>query len=142
MTQTHLAIFSKTVADQVFTLEKRVDMRLSQVKSSPFRQIAAGDRIFVKVSGGKVVGEFTVGRLVFYEQLDDFLQKQLKREYGKLIKMPADFWQSHHKARYATVIFIHSPRRFLKPIVVNKHDLRAWVVLDNDSKRRFFVKVP
>ena len=127
--QTHLAIFSPQVIDKVLNKEKRIDIRLSQRAISPYQAIQRGDKILIKKSGGKVYGEAKVANVLFYNNLNQRKVGKLKEKYNKRVGMDNSFWQKKSQAKFATIIFFQSIRRYLAPISFKKRDSRAWVVL-------------
>ena len=125
----HLAIFSPDLLTKVLQGEKKVDVRLSERAIPPYQAIHRNDRILIKKSGGKVFGEAKVSNVLFYDRLNPAKVKKIKRKYNKEIRADESFWQKKRKAKYATVIFLNSVKRYLGPINFTKHDRRAWVVL-------------
>lgn len=127
----HIAIMSgKELLNAVLNGDKTVEARLTQNKVVPFAAIAHNDEILFKLGGGLVYGQARVDNVLFYEGLTGEIIGKLRKQYGKEMMVGDDFWRSHSNARYASVIFLKQPRRFLTPVKIEKHDRRPWVVLE------------
>ena len=64
----HLAIFDKDTAEKINQGKKSFELRVSQRRIPPFGRVQSGDTVLVKVSGGKLVGQFQVGEVLFLEK--------------------------------------------------------------------------
>lgn len=126
----HLAIFSELKPiEKIFRREKTVEVRFSQQRQAPFGQIKKGDEIFLKLSGGKILGLAKVDNALFYENLTPETIGKLRQEYQKESATLASFWGAHSKSRYVSIIFLKDPERFLAPIKSKKHDRRGWALM-------------
>lgn len=126
----HLAIFAPTYIEKIFTGEKSVEGRFSQHKIVPFEAVKKGDIIFLKESGGKVLGQAEVDNVLYYEGLDGESLGKIRREYQKDLMVDDKFWEAHAKARFATIIFLKKPERFISSPPLRKRDRRPWVVIE------------
>lgn len=124
----HLAIFVGTAIDDILEGRKTIECRLSQKKLPPYGIVKRSDVIELKQAGGEIVGRVEVENVLFFTTGEIGLTT-LRRKYQKFIKAPRSFWQDHAQARYATLIFLKNPRRYLTPLSHQKRDRRAWVVL-------------
>lgn len=126
----HLAIFTEETIRDIFRGEKTIDVRFSLKRIPPFKKVESGDLIYVKKSGGKIVGQFKVKRVVFFDNLSAALFNKIRRDYQREIKADRYFWHNHAEAKYGTLIFISEVQGVLFPIQIEKRDRRPWVVLD------------
>ena len=134
----HLAIFTPTIIDSLFSGKKKIDSRLSKNKIAPYLQISAGDVVYIKPPGEDVIGQFIVRKVMFLEGFT-------KEEFDEVMKehWPKIGWGNNRdekrfleekraESKYITLIWIDQLERFLTPPVrIKKTDNRAWVVLDN-----------
>ena len=127
----HLAIFAPSYIEKILTGEKTVEGRFSQPKIAPFETVKKGDIIFLKESGGKVLGQAEVDNVLYYENLDGETLGKIRREYQGDFMVDDKFWEAHAKARFATIIFLKKPERFISSPPLRKRDRRPWVVLEN-----------
>lgn len=127
----HLAIFTPEATESLFSGKKKIDGRFSQIKIAPFLKVAAGDVVLLKISGEKIVGQFTVDRVLYFDHPRAFEVDEIKRKYGRDLALSGTFWLDHEKVNYATLMFIKTVTKFIIPPEVTKHDLRPWVVLDS-----------
>lgn len=126
----HLVIFRGDAIEKILKGEKTIEVRLSQKSIVPFMAVSRGDEIYMKEAGKKILGKFIVDNVLYFENLDKKQIGEIKRKYNKKAVLDKEFWQSKKNARFATVIFIKKPRRFLSPLKYKKSDLRGWVVLE------------
>ena len=128
----HLAIFSsKDYIEAILKREKTIEGRLTKDKIAPFGVIKHGDIIMLKLRGGMVFGQVEVDNVLFYENLTGEIIGKLRKEYSGEMLVDNEFWTQHANARYATVIFLDKPKRFLTPLKVAKKDRRPWVVYND-----------
>src|SRR3990167_10515167 len=113
MARRHLAIFLKGVADKIISGEKQVEIRLSQKRISPYGQVAKDDEILLKNTGGKIIGKVQVDNCLYYEELTPELVAEIKQKYHSATRMEESFWQNKNQARFATIIFLKNPQKFL-----------------------------
>jgi predicted transcriptional regulator len=132
MARRHLAIFLRGTADKILSGEKFVEIRLSEAKIDPYLKVNKEDEIYLKDSGCRVSGKVTVDNCLYYDNLKQEDIQSLKEKYSEATSIDEDFWKKHRKARYATIIFLRNPQKFLAPINIKKNDRRAWVVLEEE----------
>ena len=126
----HLAIFDKSTVEKILSGEKTFEIRVSQRRIPPFGQVQTGDTVLVKVSGGKLIGQFQIGELCFFENPQQKRLFWLKRNFAQQLCLPPNFWQERKGAKYFTLIKIATFSRFLTPPTnLKKRDRRGWVVL-------------
>ncbi len=125
----HLAIFNPDAVEAIFSGKKTIDGRFSKIKIPPFGCVSAGDSVLLKVSGEKIVGQFIVDRVFTFDHLKTDELSTLLKKYGKDLHLGKEFWLSHEKVNFATLMFIRSVNKFLVPPEISKKDLRPWVVL-------------
>lgn len=125
----HVAIFVGDYIDKILRGEKTMEGRFTQDRIAPYGAIKKGDIILLKQAGGKIAGEAEVDNVLFYENLDGEALGKLRKEYSKDLAVDDKFWAAHGKARFATLIFLRNPRRYLGPLRFSKRDRRPWVVV-------------
>jgi len=126
----HLAIFNeKGYIDKILKGEKTMEGRFSREKDLPYGKIKKGDEIFLKESGGAILGKAEVDNVLFFDNLEPEMLGKLKREYNKELGTGDKFWEKHGKSKYATLIFLKNPKRFLTKVKFKKRDRRSWVVI-------------
>ena len=125
----HLAIFSPDLIAKVLQNKQRLDIRLSQRAIPPYQAIKRGDKILIKKPGGKIYGEAKASNVLFFNNLNPRKIIKLRMRYGSKLMIGSNFWKRKEKAKFATVIFFNSVKRYLAPISFKKSDRRAWVVL-------------
>jgi|GEM_PF-1040093 len=127
----HLAVFSKGVIELILANKKTLESRFSKFRFTPYKKVKTGDVVFMKESGGKVKGKFTVGSVDFREKLNTKKIAEIKKRHGHELQVPDSFWQSKKNAKYASLIEIKNPEPLANPLSLDKHDKRSWVVLSD-----------
>ena len=109
---------------------KTIESRFTKVKCAPFGVVEAGDVVLLKLPGGPVVGEFTVGHVDLFRDLTSAAVRRIAREYAQQLCWDEEFLNGKLTARYGTLLHIATVRAYEQPVVVEKRDRRGWVVLD------------
>jgi len=128
----HLAVFNKEYAEKIFSGEKKVEGRFSQIKIAPFGKVSAGDEVLIKIPGKKIVGRFIVDRVLYFDHPKGEELDEIKKKYKKGLALESTFWLDREKVSYVSLMFIKSVNKFIVPPVIKKKDLRPWVVLDSN----------
>jgi len=131
--QKHLAIFKQPYLDLILAGTKTIESRFSQKRIAPFGKINIGDIVIMKVSGGLVLGEFEVSKVMSFSNLNNQKWNEIKK-YSKEIcsDQDSDFWKKRLNAKYATLIGIQNVVRYKKARQCTEkksNDRRAWIVL-------------
>ena len=126
----HLAIFKGDGAEKILTGKKTIESRFSKNKIAPYGVVSAGDLVYMKLSGGAIIGQFRVKKVIFYDGLTPADILDIEIRFGQDIMADQTYWSDRSNSTYATIIFIGECNRFLtSPIKIPKKDLRGWVVL-------------
>ena len=124
----HIAIFIEPYLSYVLEGKKTVESRFGIQKRAPFCQVASGDILLLKRSGGPIIGLCKVTDVWFYNLNPNSLDK-LRREFtDALCAQDPEFWKQRAEASFATLMRINMVRN-LNPIHFPKSDRRGWVVL-------------
>lgn len=124
----HLAVFLEPYLSYVLEGKKTVESRFATRRYAPYRQIAPGDIILLKQSGGPIRGLCTVSDVWFYS-LTPTSWRKLRKEFAEaLCAQDPDFWKERQNASFATLMRLRSVRT-IDPVAFPKQDRRGWVVL-------------
>lgn len=126
--QHHLIILAAKYLEAILSGRKTAECRLSRVEQAPYQAVRPGDLLWLKEVSGPVRAVATAGRVHCFKELDPSRLGVLRRRFNGDIAAPASFWQLHHDARFATLIWLESICP-LTPFRIAKTDRRAWVVL-------------
>jgi len=127
----HLAIYTAKALDEIFSGRQKIDGRFSKIKIAPFLAVSADDIVLMKLSGEKIVGQFIVDRVLYFDHPRREELETLAAKYKKELKIAQNFWLQHEVVNYASLIFIREVSKFIVPPEVPKKDLRPWVVLES-----------
>lgn len=126
----HLAIFKGQGAEKILAGQKTIESRFSRGRIAPFGVVGSGDLVYIKPSGGQIIGQFRVKKVIFYDNLDYRDLSYLKKKYGSGLAVERDYWVGKDQCKFGTLILIGDCTRFItSPIRLKKKDLRGWVVL-------------
>lgn len=126
----HLAIYSSDTLKLIFSGKQKIDGRFSKIKIPPFCAVSSNDIVLMKLSGEKIVGQFIVDRVLYFDhpRVDEL--ETLAEKYKGDLLLPTEFWLTHEKVNFISLIFIREVSKFLIAPEVPKKDLRPWVVLE------------
>lgn len=127
-TALHLAILVNPYLQLLLDGQKTIESRFSVQRRTPFDQVAQGDVILLKRSGGPILGISIVAQARFYEATPQVLE-HIRTHYGAQlgIRDPA-FWEARASARFATLLWLEHVMP-ITPVPFHKRDQRAWVIL-------------
>jgi len=125
----HIAIFVGDAIKNILSGKKTMEGRFSLSRVLPYEALAKDDIIFLKKSGGDILGKAVVDNVLFYDNLRPESIAILRKEYSNELCASDKFWQSKAKSRYGTLIFLKKPERFLVPLSFHKRDRRPWVII-------------
>ncbi len=130
MPRRHLAILTQPFLDLILNGRKTIETRFTKVACAPFAQVKTGDVILLKETSGLVLGEFTAGKVTYYNNMTPDKIQELQ-SFSKEIAADAiaDFWETRQNARFVTFIEVKNPKRYDAPFPFPKKDRRGWVIL-------------
>ncbi|MBI2012782.1 hypothetical protein HYS90_02535, partial [Candidatus Curtissbacteria bacterium] len=125
----HLAIFNPEDTKKVFSGKRKIEGRFSQIKIPPFGRVSRGDIVLIKIPGEKIIGQFLVDRVIYFDHPQKEELAEIKKQYGRDLAFSDTFWIDHERVNYVTLMFIKSVTKFIIAPQIAKRDLRPWVVL-------------
>jgi hypothetical protein len=129
----HLAVLVEPFLTYLLDGRKTVESRFGKTRSAPYCQVASGDVVLLKRTGGPVVGLLRV-KLAHFEVLDGERSWRRVRAFEHALCADRAFWEERREKRYATLLHVAAVRE-IRPVPVAKADRRPWVVLkDGESK--------
>ena len=129
----HIAILShKSVLDKILSGQKTIESRFSRVKSVPFGQIAVGDLVYFKLSGGSVMGYARIARVEEYDNLTPRQIDDLAKLYRQELALSEDFLARKMESKFASLLFLE---RVVATEAWNyKQEGRSgWIVLSHNE---------
>ena len=134
----HLAVFSEPFLDHILSGKKTLESRFSRFSRAPFEEVATGDVIALKRTGGPVVGVCRAGRTWFLRLDSQDEVKRLRCEFGAaLCAIQDSFWNERAEAKFVTLIEIADVVS-VPPMSCGKRDRRGWVAIrqkDREARR-------
>jgi hypothetical protein len=113
---------------------KTIESRFTKKKIPPFDQVDPGDIIYLKKSGGLVVGKAVVDHAKSYINLTRERINEIYERYKTSLQVSMEFIESKIDSRYAVLIWLTGVQR-IEPFHFVKHDRRAWIILPESSSR-------
>lgn len=126
----HLAILKPGYIRDILAGTKTVESRLTKTMQPPHGKVAAGERLFLKASGGPFMATAVADRVETFADLSPADVRRLRKDLGKFIGGDDAYWQAKRESRFATLIWLDR----IEPIDVGPAYkvayMKAWYVLD------------
>ena len=129
MARVHLAIVDPAAACALLSGDKHIESRFSRHRRAPYGQVARGDTIHFKLTGGRVIGTAAVAGVQEFHDLTPPMVERLRRLYNGAVRAPARYWASRRGSRYGVLIWLGALRPVRRRLRVPRQFGRAWVVL-------------
>lgn len=130
----HLAIFVGNAIEDILSGKKTMESRFSLGKIIPYEEVVKDDIILLKKSAGDIIGQAVVDNVLYYDNLKPQSVAILRKEYSAELCVSEEFWQRKAKSKYATLIFLKKPKRFVIPLKFHKKDRRPWLIIEEKKK--------
>lgn len=129
----HIAIMShRSLLDKIVAGEKTIESRFSRVKSPPFGQIKAGDKVYFKLSGGPVLGYARVAQVEEFENLTPQQIEDLAAKYRDGLALSEDFLARKMESKYASLLFLEDVSA-CEPWTFKQDGRSGWIILDQNG---------
>ncbi|MFN3168940.1 MAG: hypothetical protein ACE37H_17970 [Phycisphaeraceae bacterium] len=129
----HVAILKPGYIDAILAGHKTVESRLTKTAQPPFGRVSAGERLFLKASGGPFMATAIAGEVSSFGDMLPRDVAALRKRYNKQIAGDKDYWHAKRDSRFATLIELAD----VEPIAVGPQYkvayMKAWYVLDERS---------
>jgi ASC-1-like (ASCH) protein len=122
----HLGVFVEPFLGAILDGRKTVESRFGVHRCAPFYRVQQGDLIFLKRSGGPVVGMALAGEATFYELNRVTLDDIRERFADRICAEDDEFWEARAEKRFATLIEIDEVTP-IATLAIDKRDRRGWV---------------
>lgn len=122
----HLGVFVEPFLGAILDGRKTIESRFGVHRCAPFDRVQSGDLIFLKRSGGPVVGIAVAGETTFYELDAGTLEDIRERFAGRICAEDDEFWEARAEKRFATLIVIDEVTA-IDTLAIDKRDRRGWV---------------
>jgi len=128
----HIAILKPCYAAAVLAGTKTIESRLTKTAMPPYRTVEAGQRIYLKASGGPFVGMARAARVQCFEPRGAGGVDALRARFEPAVGGDDAYWHAKRDSRYATFVTLAA----VEPIDVGPaytKSMRAWHVVDDDA---------
>lgn len=129
MAAIHVAIVDQRAARELLGGRKQVESRFARRRRLPYGRIWAGDQVYFKLSGGRVIGQWCVARVGLFENLTPEAIESLRARYNGGIRASDDYWRARRDCRYGVLIWLTAFRRRPLPLPVPRQYGAGWMVL-------------
>jgi hypothetical protein len=128
----HVVILKPPYLRAVLRGEKTIECRLSKTAVPPFGQVTAGERLFLKYSGGPFAATALAHRVEAYDQLTPADVKKLRERYNAAVRGDGDYWHAKRDSRFATFVHLRAVEPLDLGPAYTKSPYRGWFVLGED----------
>lgn len=125
----HIAILKRPYLNMILDGRKQLECRLTRTKCQPYKQIAAGEKVLLKESGGPIRGEAIVKSVKFFDNLSPSDVEKLYRQYNDQILGAKEYWQSRNNCRCCSLIWLKKVKK-ITPYHVKTKGMRAWLTYE------------
>ncbi|MFI4859316.1 MAG: hypothetical protein ACIAXF_01405 [Phycisphaerales bacterium JB063] len=126
----HVAILKPNYIRDILAGEKTIESRLTKTNQPPHGQVTAGERLYLKASGGPFMAMAIASEVMSWADLTPAQYSRIEQQYRPAIGGDDAYWQMKRESRYATLIRLAD----VEPIDVGpKYKIaymKAWYVLD------------
>jgi hypothetical protein len=122
----HLGVFVEPYLEAILDGRKTIESRFGVHRCAPFDRVQRGDIIFLKRSGGPVVGMALAAGADYYHLDADVLDDLRGRFATELYAEDEAFWSARADKRFATLIHIDDTLK-IETMDIDKRDRRGWV---------------
>ena len=138
----HVAIMKKSwhLIEKILSGEKTIESRWYQTRRAPWNKVSAGDLIYFKNSGEKIIACAKVNKVLQFELKNKLEVSSVIDKYGKnicLVNVNINQWKSIPK--YVVLMYL-SNAKLVKPFSINKTGFGsacAWLCIkDNPNKNK------
>ena len=124
-----MAIVSASYARAILDGRKTIESRFSRDRRAPWGRVRRGDRVWVKVSGGPVVADCTVRRVIQFADLTADQLADARRQWGALVVAPAAYWNQRRHKRFGVLIWLGKPRPPRQAPRIDRQYGAGWITL-------------
>lgn len=120
---------------KIISGQKTIESRWYKTRRVPWNKIKAGDTVFFKNSGEKVIVKAKVEKVLEFEIATIDNAKEIIKRYGRkicLVENDPKKWNGMPK--YCVLIFLLSPHVLKNPFLINKKGFgmsSAWITVKN-----------
>ena len=134
-TMHHVAIMKKSwnLIPKILSGEKSIESRWYQTKRTPWNKVKAGDTVFFKNTGERIIVRATVSEVIQFKISRIVDVMAIVKKYGKDICLVNDNPMTWEKcAKYCILLRLQNPRAIEKPFQINKKGFgtgAAWITI-------------
>jgi hypothetical protein len=129
----HVAILHRRYLSLVLDGAKTVEARLLRVRCAPFGRVSAGERVYLKRSGGPYAAAARARRVDHLEGLTPRAVRQLRDRWNHLVRGDDQFWRAAADARYATLVWLDRVRPVTTGPRTPASNRRGWICLPDEE---------
>jgi len=104
--QEHMVICKEPYLTMILQGKKKIETRWSQQKRTPFNKVKSGDKLYLKKSGGSVVGDCYVKSVSFFSNMIPTFVEKLIQEWNEFMLIQPDLISKCLLAKYGSFIWI------------------------------------
>jgi len=124
----HVAILKEPYLSLILDLIKTIESRFLKTRSSPWLKVKENDLIYLKKSGGNILGKALVERVEYFSGLTFEKIEALVERYRDQLQIRPDFLELKKDSKYAILIWLKNVQR-IAPITYFQKGQQAWIVL-------------
>lgn len=130
----HVAILFDHYIKLILSGEKRIESRLTRDGRTPFRNIASGDLIYFRASGGPYLARAAAEEVTFFDELNPKKIARLRARFNGEVCGNDEYWNWKKTSRYATFIRLRDVCPVSDGPMMSPSNGIAWFTLEDSLK--------
>jgi len=126
----HVAILREPYLSLILNGKKTIESRFTKRRTAPFNKVSVNDLIYLKKSGGSILGTASVQSVQFFSNLNPQDISQIMNQYKAELQIQPDFMELKRDSNYASLIWLKNVKR-MQPIQFKKNNQLPWVLLED-----------
>jgi len=125
----HLVKLRQPYLGRILDGSKTIESRFTRTRKVPIGQIDPGDALWLKLSGGPVLGYAEVERFEVFDRLTPRTIRGLFTRHARAIGVGPAYAEHVSHARFGLLVWLKGVKR-IEPFPMRGGTMQAWVILD------------
>jgi len=126
----HVAILKPEYIRDILAGRKTIESRFTKTNQPPYGRIEAGERLFLKASGGPFMATALASNVQSWPDLTPPRMREIEKRFRAAIGGDDAYWQSKRDSRFATLIKLGDVQPINAGPAYKVAYMKAWYVLD------------
>jgi hypothetical protein len=129
----HVAIFVQPYLNDILIGKKTIESRFTMRQIAPFNKVHVNDKVYLKQSGGKIIGEAIVRLVEYFSNLSPAKILDLIEHYKNELQLKSEFIEKKKESKYITFIWLKNVVKYVTPREFKHVGMQSWIILPNSN---------